>query len=125
MISGDFLYNGMNLLLAAVALMCIFLAPKLLGAGGARRKLVGACILLILSGAIFSVSLRMFRLSTLAYFGEAVQRAEAGTYQMTDNFKNIALVGNVFDLAAVILLAGVSRSLLRREKDSGSEKEGA
>jgi hypothetical protein len=125
MISGDFLYNGMNLFLAVVALISIVLAPKLLRAGGARRKLVGACILLILSGAIFSVSLRMFRLSSLAYIGEAVQRAEAGTYQMTDNFKHIALIGNVFDVAAVVLLAAVSRSLLKKKTGGGPEKEGA
>jgi hypothetical protein len=123
MISGMYFYYWVNGLIALAALASAFLLPRLLNEGGSKLKVVAASVLLILSGVIFSVSLRIFKLAEIAYAGEGLGRAKEGTYAFVSSFKDIALVGNIFELLAIILLASLARALMRRRAGVESEKE--
>jgi len=123
MISGSALYDGMNIFIALVALLSIFIVPKALADSRSRRRFIAACIFLILAGIIFSVSLRVFRLAPLAYAGEGLGKAKEGTYLLVDSFKLVALAGNALELLALAFLASVSRALVGGRAKSLSERE--
>ena len=124
MISGDLAYNGMNLLLVVAALVSLLLLPKFVSKGATRRKVAVGMILLLVASIIFIVSLRIYRLQSVAYMGATLGKIDQEKFQFVDRFKNIALLGNLLELAAVAFLASAARALpFRRSGDSG--KEGA
>lgn len=125
MISGSAVYDGINIILALAALAGLFSLRKAIADRETRRRFVAACVLLILSGIVFSVCLNVFRFATLAYAGEAVGKVERGTYHFVDRFKTISLLGNIFDVLAVALMASVSRRLMSKTETSSVKEEAA
>ncbi|RJP16190.1 MAG: hypothetical protein C4520_19480 [Candidatus Abyssobacteria bacterium SURF_5] len=121
MISGTAFYVAVNVLVAVAALAAIFLVPRQIPAGTARKLLVIALALLLLSGGIFAVSLRFFKLAEIAYTGQAFKVLEQGTFEFIYRFKDVALAGNIAELVAVALLASVGRTLLRAGGETGGD----
>jgi hypothetical protein len=125
MISGDFVYHGMNTLLAIVALLSIFLLPKLFSDSGARRKLIGSFALLILTGVIFSLCLKYFRLLPFVYAGAGLGKINPLALTVVDSLKYVVVAGNVLEFLAVLMLASVTRSLLKSTGAGEAGREGA
>jgi hypothetical protein len=122
MISGDFLYYGMNALVGIIALLSLFAIPKMIPDAQGRKRLNGALVLLVLSGIIFSISLRAFRMSSVIYTGAQVGRVPHWAFTVVDSFKNIVLIGNILDLAALIMLISVTKMLIGRVNDASGKE---
>lgn len=122
MISGDFLYYGMNALIGVIALLSLFTIPKLVPDVHNRRRLKTALILLIVSGVIFSISLRAFRMSSVIYTGAQVGRVPHWAFTVVDSFKNVVLIGNILDLAAVIMLISVTKMLIGKAANASGKE---
>jgi hypothetical protein len=122
MISGDFLYYGMNALIGIVALLSLFAIPKLIPDAQSSKRLRVALLLLILSDIVFSIALRIFRMAPAIYAGGLIGKVPKWAYPVVDGFKNLALAGNILELAALIVLISVTKVLVGKVSSiSGKE----
>ena len=123
MITSGPLYDGVHAVLGVASLIAIFFSFRLIQGGRARTLLTIALILIIVSAAIMPVCLRIYKLHAVVYTGEAVGEVEEGTLETIYRFKDLAHIGTVLELLAIILLAGVSKRLLAQHLATQSEEE--
>lgn len=124
MISGAFTYDAVNIVLAVTGLLSLFLVVRLLPDKNAKLLLVIALIMVILSGVILLVAMRMYKYSIIVFAAEELGKVEAGTVARWENLCDIFLVGNVFELVVVALFVSISKRLasLRNGAAMGEEQ---
>ncbi len=111
MVSGEFTYNAVSIVLAVAGLLSLFLVVRLLPDKQTKIMLAVTLIMVILSGVILPVAMRMYKFTVIVYAAEELKKVEAGTVARWENLCNIYLIGNALELVAVGLLVGISAKL--------------
>ncbi|UCD57413.1 MAG: hypothetical protein JSV16_16680 [Candidatus Hydrogenedentota bacterium] len=111
MVTSAFVYNGVNVVLAVACLVSIFLVFRFVPDSRARLLLMAACVLIILTGGILVFCLKVYKMLSIAYTAEAAGM-ETGVLEQVILFRDLALLGSIFELVAIGLLAGASKRLI-------------
>ncbi|MBI5118014.1 hypothetical protein HZA56_16180 [Candidatus Poribacteria bacterium] len=112
MLSATTLFNAVNLTLAVVSLLSILLIFKFVPDRRARILLIIAFILIILTGGVYSFCLKVSKMYELAFAGEMFGKAPPGSVKKVMFIRNIAQVGNVFEVAAAIIFVLVGKRFI-------------
>jgi hypothetical protein len=110
MISASYVFYGVNVIIGVASLIVIILAAKS-QAQHAKKILIVALVLLILSAGILAFSLRIYKMGALAYIGQTVGGMD-GVYEKVKKFRYYALAGTLFEFIAIVLLTVVTAKVL-------------
>lgn len=124
MISGELTYNSVNVILVVTCLVSIALAFKLIPDKRSRTLFIVACILIVLAGIVLPFTLSVYRMGPMAHLSDAVGKSE-GMRAKVDYFKDLALLGYVFEVVAIGLFVGMAKRLitLQKAEQSGAVEE--
>jgi hypothetical protein len=124
-IEAESFYIAMNVALGLACLVSIFFAFKFLPAKGARRMLITALVLLIVSGASLSFCQHILRLESLAAMGDSLGATE-GAVEAIGMFNYVADAANILEVVAIALCAFVAKKLvsLHPGAQAGQQPEG-
>lgn len=109
MINSAMVYDAVNVILALASLVGLILLGKFIPSKRVRTMLAIALILIILASPIYMVCLRVFKLYEIAYAGEMIGKVEKGTFARVMRFRDIAVLGHVFEFVSIALIVGASK----------------
>ncbi|MBI4832791.1 MAG: hypothetical protein HY801_14820 [Candidatus Lindowbacteria bacterium] len=114
MLTSVALFKGVNLILAVVCLLSIFLVFKFVPNKRARNLLIVAFVLIIFANGVFWFCMKVWKLYEIASGGELLGKAPPGTANKVIFIRNMAQLGNVFEAVAAILFVLVSKTFISR-----------
>ncbi|RJP67845.1 MAG: hypothetical protein C4532_13935 [Candidatus Abyssobacteria bacterium SURF_17] len=112
MINAAVVYDAVNVLLALASLVGLILLGKFIPSRRVRIVVAIALILIILTSPIYMLCMRVFKLYEVAYAGEMIGKVEKGTFAKVMRFRDIAVLGHVFEFISIALIVGASKVML-------------
>jgi len=128
MIPSSYVYNGVNIILGVVCLIAIIFSFKAIPDKRVRLLVIVGSVLIILSGALLSFGLNVFKMYTLAWTATTFRmEGKEDALETVLLFKDLSLLGYVFEVVAIGLFAGIAKrlySLRAGTAPEGEEMEG-
>lgn len=112
MLTSKLLYNGVSIALGVVCLVSIALAFRSFPDKSPKKPFIIGLVLMLLTSILMPVCLHFVKLHSAAQLGVAAGRVDKEVLEMIYRIADLATVGSVLELLAVILLVGVSKTLI-------------
>ena len=126
MIPSSYVYNGVNLILGVVCLISIILAFKMIPDKRVRLFLIIAAVLIIVSGGLMSFCLNVFKMLAPAEAADFLRiNGSTDSVKKVLFFKDLSLLGNLFEVVALGLFAGIAKRLVSLKGIEETEGEAA
>jgi hypothetical protein len=109
MITSAAVYNSVSAILALASVISIILAFKFIPDKRARNLMIIGLVLILLTSLFMPFCLKIFKLQSIVYSAEAAGKVEKGTLEKIYRFKDLATIGAVMELLAIVLLVGVTK----------------
>ncbi len=123
MLTSASLYNGVSIALGVTCVVSIALAFRSIQDKGPKKLFIISLVLLLLTSILMPICLKVVKLHAPAQLGVAAGKIEQATLDMIYRFGDLATIGGVLELLAIILLVGVSKRLILQHVARRSEGE--